>query len=383
MPQTSHSKPYSDQGILNELAEMTCDRMEDYLEYFGISLKQYGKRYMGRCPVHGSRSHNSVNLYPEGSHVRGYWECHTNRCENVFPKTVIGFTRGIMSHDAYGWGSRGDKTVGHREAVDELCKFHNISLNEVKVDYKKVQRRKMLRNAEILTPTGRPSSEYLTQAEFQASHEIPSPYYLDRGYEQGTLKTFSVGQNYDTGRTNIPIFDPFGKLVLGVLSRSPWEECDHCKFNHGPKDQCHQDGDLVRPVLRWDVQPEGFVDKQHLYGFWKSRDLIIRSKSVVLVEGASDVWRLWEAGVQNAVGIMGSKFTDAQSILLEECSPRHIILMTDNDEAGNRVADEISRGVWRRLARIHRMTPTQKDIGAMTAQEVEDQFRRHITLLMK
>ena len=133
---TSSSKPrssskYADNAVLNELCNLACDNLESYLDYFSLDLRRYGKRYVGRCPVHGGSSSGGVNLYPEGYAARGKWECHSNKCEKSFSRSLIGLTRGVMSHDAYGWSREGDRTVPTRTAVDEICKFLGVALDDL------------------------------------------------------------------------------------------------------------------------------------------------------------------------------------------------------------------------------------------------------------
>jgi len=394
MPSKSSRNPsdrYGDNAILNELCNLACDKLESYLDYFSLDLRRYGKRYIGRCPVHGGSSSSGVNLYPDGYAVRGNWECHSNKCEKAFTRTLIGFTKGIMSHEHYGWGREGDRTVTTKAAVDEICKFLGVSLGDVKVDGKKVARRSFIHGVEVMSPEGRPAGELCSREVFHRWHRIPSSYYLSRGYEERTLAKFEVGENIceqspNFGRTSVPIYNEDGTVIIGVLCRSPHPRCPKCSFCHlGECPPCSR-GDApfssVKKHLRWVVQPDGFNDKHHLYNLWRARKRIVTSRCIVLVEGAGDVWRLDEAGVQNAVALMGSKLSGLQDVMIEECSPSHVVIMTDDDDAGNAAAEQIE-AKWRRLAKVHRIKPEGGDLGDMTTADVKNNYRRIIEGYMK
>lgn len=387
-PVRSRSDLYRDGAVLNELSEMACDRFDDFLSWFNLNLKKNGKPYVGGCPIHGSHKNNSLNVYAgfaEGT-VRGNWSCHTNpHCEKTFNRfSLIGLTRGLLSHDAFGWTQEGDRTVKTAEAVDELCKCLGVDLGDVRVDPKKELRRKVVRRAEILTPAGRPTNELCTVDAFRRCHAIPAPYFLRRGFSPEVLEHFMVGENISAsspnrGRAIIPIFDE--GVIVGALSRSRHDECPRCEFNHPEGWPCLPKDCEEKRYLRWVVEPPGFNDKHYLYGLWHARKTVLQSKCVVLVEGAGDVWRSWEAGIRNAVGLMGCKLTTSQEILLEQCSPRHIIVMTDNDPPGEQAFGMVEKFA-RRLCKVHRLRPEGKDLGEMTATAVETLYRAKIESLM-
>lgn len=111
--------------------------------------------------------------------------------------------------------------------------------------------------------------------------------------------------------------------------------------------------------------------------------MIIKSKCVVIVEGAGDVWRLDEAGILNAVAMNGSKLSTIQDILIEECSPAHVVILTDDNPAGNECAETITRK-WSRLSHVHRIKPIGvEEVSDMTTDDVAKHFRGMIENWMK
>lgn len=117
---------------------------------------------------------------------------------------------------------------------------------------------------------------------------------------------------------------------------------------------------------------EGFVDKYHLYNLWRAKPYIYRSNCVVLVEGAPDVWRLEEAGIHNAVALMGAEVTDIQRSRLECLAVTSIVVAVDMDEAGRRAADVIRQrcGYIANIFRLE-LPDGRKDVAEMGVDEVK------------
>jgi DNA primase len=90
-----------------------------------------------------------------------------------------------------------------------------------------------------------------------------------------------------------------------------------------------------------------------------------------LVEGQGDVIRLHEAGVRNAVGIFGSHLSDSQVFLLQKSGALNIIVMTDNDEAGEKCRLETKEKLKYSFNIFDVITPTN-DIGDMSVGEINE-----------
>ena len=92
---------------------------------------------------------------------------------------------------------------------------------------------------------------------------------------------------------------------------------------------------------------------------------------MILVEGQGDVWRLWESGIKNVVGIFGCTLTDAQARILETSGAMNIILLTDSDEAGQKGRKSIRKKCERAFNIIEVELPT-KDVGELSVKEIEE-----------
>lgn len=128
--------------------------------------------------------------------------------------------------------------------------------------------------------------------------------FLLRGYTKECLKHFRVGTT-DSGSILIPYYRDFNYPtdLLGYQER--WYSGDKRRVKNS----------------------KGFNKKEYLYNLDYSKDYTI------LVEGQSDVWRLYQHGY-NACALMGSDISDWQIERLSKF--KRIYLALDNDEAGRR-----------------------------------------------
>jgi DNA primase len=122
---------------------------------------------------------------------------------------------------------------------------------------------------------------------------------------------------------------------------------------------------------------KGFKKSFFLYGLWVTKPHIQKSSTIVLVEGQGDVWRLYESGIKNCAGIFGSDLSEDQLINLEELGVMNIVILTDNDEAGQKASKGIIEKGGRRF---NYFTPqlSKKDIGDMSIEEINNELKPQI-----
>lgn len=84
-----------------------------------------------------------------------------------------------------------------------------------------------------------------------------------------------------------------------------------------------------------------FAKSAYLYGLAQNRREITASKAALLVEGPIDVIKLHQAGVNNAVGVLGAFLTPRQSQLLRGIGVTSLYLGLDNDSAGKSAIERI------------------------------------------
>lgn len=135
--------------------------------------------------------------------------------------------------------------------------------------------------------------------------DVPHPYWTqERNLDPQTVATFGLGYDPFSNRVTLPLRDVQGR-ILGVTFR---------RLDDG------------RPKY---LHPKGFPVGRHLYGAW----LLGSARTVALVEGQVDAIRCVSERVP-AVSLMGSRITKDQIKVLQRLGVEKVVLMLDNDSAG-------------------------------------------------
>ena len=116
--------------------------------------------------------------------------------------------------------------------------------------------------------------------------------------------------------------------------------------------------------------PTGFNKRNYFYNFHRAIKRAVETSCLYILEGQGDVWKMYEAGVQNAVSIFGKTLTNEQEEKLYKLPITHLIVLTDNDQAGRESKVQIKR----QLSRTYKITfPTlsSKDIGDMNIKDIK------------
>jgi len=283
--------------------------------------------YFGRCPFHDERT-GSFHVRPEEKHY------HCFGCQaSGDPFTFVMETEGL---DFVG-------------AMESLAGRFGVTLEIADEDpAAKALRERRERLHQLLDRAAAYYARYLWEANEAGEARA---YLAGRGLEEATLRTYRVGyapsawdrlllvarqagfseeellatglaqrsrqqrgQVYDRfrGRIMFPLADARGRVV-GFGARAMRE-------NQPPKYLNTSEGEV-------------FHKGSQLFGIDLARKAAARAGAVVLAEGYTDVLALRQAGVENAVGIMGTSFTDEQARELERTA-RTLVLALDADGAG-------------------------------------------------
>tara|TARA_Y100000004_G_C8850718_1_gene384603 strand:- start:236 stop:841 length:606 start_codon:yes stop_codon:yes gene_type:complete len=191
-----------------------------------------------------------------------------------------------------------------------------------------------------------------------STETTPSPYFLSRGYRKETLQFFGVRDSDDkTGpfknRAVIPINNSDG-MEIGYIGRAT--------------------RDFIQPKYIWS---KGFRKSQHLYNYHNATGAILGTDSLFLVEGQGDVWRLWECGVKNVVGLFGREISSTQKRLLLNSGATKLIVLTDNDQAGRESKIKIKREMGR-LFKLIFPKMSNKDLGDMQQDKIQKQILNNL-----
>ncbi len=308
------------------------DRVRDAVDFIEVvsaktELRAAGpNRYVGLCPFHEERT-PSFGIDP----VQKLYHC-------------------------FGCGASGDvftfisetESVDFKGALELLADRYGVKLAPQTTDPQALAKmRKRERLLELLERTASYYERYLWDSTEAARARS---YLLGRGLSEDALKAFRVGyapsawdrvllasrrggfserelseaglvarnarsgQVYDRFRERImfPLADLRGR-VLGFGARAMRDQ-------QGPKYLNSADNDL-------------YHKGRHLYGAHLARADAGRTGEVVVCEGYTDVIACHQAGLGNAVGLMGTAMTAAQLTEAARLAPR-VLLALDADAAG-------------------------------------------------
>jgi len=324
-------------------------------------LRRQGTHYMGLCPFHEERS-PSFSVEPQ---------------EKLY--------------HCFGCGVGGDvikfveekEGLGFAEAVEVLADRYGVELEREQEDPRAEAKRQRRRRLEqLLERAAAFYSNYLWESEEAGKAR---DYLAQRGLREEGLRGFGVGYapsawdkllvrgqqagfsveelravglaqrgrsggDYDRFRERImfPIRDRRGR-VLGFGGRAMRSDQGAKYVNTAETDFFHK--------------------SQILYGVDQAKAAIAKAGRAVVVEGYTDVLALHQAGVEEAVGVMGTAITPDQVAALSGMV-EEVVLALDADSAGQEAmlrAQRVAAGRRMRL-RVAAM-PAGEDPAEMIAAE--------------
>jgi DNA primase len=306
------------------------DRVRDAADIVEIvsaytDLQQRGQDYWGNCPFHEERTPSF----------------------KVNPRDKLYYCFGCEAKgDVFGFVQE-KEGLDFPEAVESLAERYGVELKRENEDPQAEERRRQrARLWELLERTAKFYERYLWEAP---KAEKARAYLKGRGLSEDVLRRFGVGMapsawdqvltgsqragfkleellaaglvqkgrqggHYDRFRSRItfPIRDQRGR-VLGFGARS-------LSAHSKPKYLNSPEGELYR--------------KSHtLYGIDRARGPIAKARRAIVVEGYTDVLALHQAGVEEAVAIMGTAITPEQVAMLAGLTDV-VVLALDADRAG-------------------------------------------------
>ena len=366
-----------DQAQIKYLGDLLCDDIEGLLSCLGIdSYKNLGKMISMSCPIHGGDNESAFNLYHQGDHYRGNWKCRTHQCEETFKGSIIGFIRGCLSRTAYGWTKPGDEMCSFHEAINFASDFAKQDVSKIKVSRKAKEKNSFINTVKHINSQDSVPINRISRSFVKKGLEIPSKYFVSRGFSPEILERYDVGECRSEGkemfnRAVVPIYDHDYKYMIGCSGRSLFEKCVQCKSFHNSTDQCPTE-DQSWKMSKWKHSYK-FKSEEHLYNFWFAKDSIKESSSVILVESPGNVWRLEEAGIHNSVAIFGSSLSDRQKMILDTSGAMNIITIMDNDDAGRKASQQIY-SKCSKTYNINNISISYPDIACMNVDQIKNEI---------
>jgi len=324
-------------------------------------LRRQGARWVGLCPFHEERTPSfSVDAQEKLYHCFG---CGVGGDTIKFVEEKEG--------------------LGFAEAVELLADRYGVELQREKEDPRAEARRQQRRRlGELLDRTAAFYAQYLWSSEEAAKARA---YLAERGLGEETLRAYGVGyapSAWDTVllRGQRAGFKVEELRVVGLAQRGrsggeydrfrerimfPIRDRRGRTLGYGGRAMRSDQGAKYVNTAETDF----FHKSQMLYGIDLAKEAIAKSGRVVVVEGYTDVLALHQAGIGEAVGVMGTAITEEQVAALSGMVDE-VVLALDADSAGQDAmlrAQRVAAGRKMRL-RVAAM-PAGEDPAEMIAAE--------------
>jgi DNA primase len=331
-------------------------------------LRRQGARYVGLCPFHEERT-PSFSVEP------------TEKLYHCFGCGVGGDVIKFVEEK---------EGLGFTEAVEMLADRYGVELEREQEDPRAEAKRQRRRRLEqLLERSAAFYSNYLWESEEAGKAR---DYLAQRGLREEVLRGFGVGfapsawdkilvrgqqagfsveelravgltqqgrsgGDYDRFRERImfPIRDRRGR-VLGFGGRAMRSDQGAKYVNTAETDFFHK--------------------SQILYGVDRAKAAIAKAGRAVVVEGYTDVLALHQAGIEEAVGVMGTAITPDQVAALSGMV-EEVVLALDADSAGQEAmlrAQRVAAGRRMRL-RVAAMPAGEDPAEMMAAEGGPERFR--------
>ena len=268
--------------------------MEMLLDRYGFEFSRKGDQLTGPCPIHQGSNTNqfSVNLEMNAFH------CFSPQCGAK--GNILDFVSRL-------------EDISIREAALMIQSWFEVDSGPPPRQKKKKEDPPAEEASKPPEPDGNPPLTFELK-----SLDIEHPYLETRGLNAETIEHFGLGhcaRGMMARRIAIPIHNDVGELVAYAGRTVDEASKDNPKYK----------------------LPPNFKKSLVLFNLHQAH-----GDPLVLVEGFFDVFSLWQAGVENAVALMGSSLSTEQEALILTHLGEHgrLLLMFDGDEAGRTCTEE-------------------------------------------
>lgn len=322
---------------LNNNAELIFNKL-------GMNIEVFGDNIYSTCPIHDSSDNPRAFSF---SKTKGIWKCWTRDCQEQFNNDIFGLIQGVLSN-------KNNTDTDFKFALKWACDLFDI----------KKQRQEITLDNEytdflnIINIINENQDNFVPKyIDINYKIKYPSEYFISRGFNEKTLLHFNVGDCIENSgtfkdRSIIPIYDETGKNIVGIIGRS-------VKEYKSPK---------------FLLYPKGFDKRYFFYNYHNAIEKAIETSCLFILEGQGDVWKLYEHGVLNAVSIFGKSISKEQEDKLLKLPITHLIILTDNDQAGRESKIQIQR----QLGRSFKLTfpkISAKDVGEMSELQIQNMLK--------
>ncbi|MGB7587774.1 MAG: DNA primase [Solirubrobacterales bacterium] len=323
-------------------------------------LRRQGARWVGLCPFHEERTPSfSVDAQEKLYHCFG---CGVGGDAIKFVEEKEG--------------------IAFVDAVELLADRYGVELEREQEDPQAEARRQQRRRlGDLLERTAGFYSGYLWDS---AEAKKARDYLQGRGLGEEVLRAFRVGYAPSAWdrvllRGQRAGFSPEELRSVGLVQRGRGGEYDRfrSRIMFPIRDRRGRTLGFGGRAMRSDqgakyvntAETDFFHKSQMLYGIDLAKEAIAKSGRALVVEGYTDVLALHQAGLKEAVGVMGTAITEEQVAALSGMVDE-VVLALDADSAGQEAmlrAQRVAAG--RKMRLLVAAMPPGEDPAEMMAQD--------------
>lgn len=276
------------------------------LEHYGLisQFKRKENHLVGACPIHKGDSLTAFHI----DLVKNVYNCFT-RCKSLGHKGGGNILDFVAEMENLGH---------HKEAIRQAARLI--------IEWTGSGAAGQPERAVSEAPKPPEEHQENKPLAFQLHLDPAHPYLIERELSLETIKTFGLGyceKGMMKGRICIPIHDQFGNLIA-YAGRALDEQ-------------------IAKEEGRYKL-PTNFHKSQVLFNFHRVSD----RKTIILVEGYFDCFKVYQAGFPNVCALMGTAFSEFHERVVIE-NFKQAVLMFDNDPAGKQCAKDVLNRLYDRL----------------------------------
>ena len=308
-----------------------------------LEVEEKDGSYVSCCPIHDDSDNPTAFTYSINKNI---WKCWTHGCHEEYNTDIFGLIRGVLS-----------KNSGQEVSFGHTLKWvmQVLNLDSKTVDTINIQKQAPDSFLGLVKKFYKEEEEIVDSVGQDWNVNIPSEYFISRGFEAETLKYFGVGDCNGGGfmkhRSVIPIHNKTGDQVVGSIGRAIYDYMD-AKF-------------IIEP---------GCEKVNYLYNQHRAEKRIRETNCAFINEGQGNVWRLYECAVHNAVSIFGKDMSVRQNKLLSEMGVTTLVVLLDNDQAGREAKIQFQRKYDRLYRLIFPKVSTRRDVAQMSPDDVDSKI---------
>lgn len=347
MTMTTVQEPFD----IEEINRQIIDRLPELMDYFGIDYVEFNNTIKFMCPIHDSDNRASASIYKDSCN----YVCWTKHCELNIGRTTYSFFKVLFNRKYSGGFVEWLEQFGiHSSPVSEenkACREFTRSVDKLSSSY---DRDTIIYSRELI----------------RKHLQIPCQYFVSRGFSPSVLKSHDVGLCTRKGspaymRATVPVYDLSGSNMVGYTARSINDQCPICGTYHYIRYPCPRNPTEHLWAVKW-RHSQGFSSGKTLYNIWGVPQ---NNKSIILVEGPGDVWRLNEAGIYGCAGLFGCNLSQIQLEMILARQVENVILCLDADTAGREAAEKIQNRL-NMYFNVKNLVPPAKDIGECSIEQI-------------